>query len=71
MGSCTLGEIGAACLDFQRTELSNVERNIRTYARNSLGIEIPKAIRDWFECTRSQRKQQLPTGAVDYILEHE
>ena len=71
--NCTLENIDAACLEFQRYELSSVIRNgIITYADSSLETEIqggPGSQEDWFNCTRSQSSEHLSSRAVSYVLE--
>ena len=69
--NCTLKDIDAACLEFQRYELAYVIRNgIVTYANSSLGLtEVQGGSgsgKDWFNC---QSQEDLSTEAISYILE--
>lgn len=68
--NCTLEDIDAACLDFQRYELVTVIRDqkIANYSRDSLGYTIQDHPYSWFNCTLSQSQEHLSPGAVSYIF---
>ena len=71
--NCTLEDIDAVCLDFQRYELkANDTAKIFRYAKTSLGLKHEEGIsedgQNWFNCTRCQSEEKLCSQAVDYVL---
>ena len=68
---CTLEDIDAACLNFQRYELSFITTEIENYFNNSfpgVGIQAgPGSKRDWFNLYLSHSQECLSPTAVSYI----
>ena len=68
---CTLEDIDAVCLDFQRFELAGIIKgNISNYFKDSFGASIEDGScshQDWFSCTLSHSQECLSPTAVNYI----
>ena len=72
--NCTLEDIDAACLDFQRYELFNINIEINNYVKESFpGVSIQAGSgsrQDWFNCNLNYSQDCLSPTAVSYILCH-
>ena len=67
VGDCTPEDINEACLDLHqiRFELNTILRNIA----REIQLLVFQRRQEWFNCTLSQRREQLSSAAVSYIRE--